>query len=242
MDPWEFTVKEFMVREKNLLFLPSKETTTFSLNRVSVCIRLAFSPDSFQGTILHPGLLFPHPLGNPCGRVLLVTREAGTSCFLQDHPFHYCCRLPPEGQLLSGGSQHPAGGSDHKRLNLSSSLCISAAGVGSRGISFIVKAVVKVDGREMPRALTGRGTPVRAALRESFQHPSQHLGEVSPLPVSPHSLRVSSLCLTHPHCSSEHLSGPESHCLRRNLIPFCLLLLILERLRGLSLSGGTSVS
>ena len=45
-----------------------------------------------------------------------------------------------------------------------------------------------MDGEEMPRALTGRGKPVRAALCESFQHPSQHLGEVSPLPVFPHSL------------------------------------------------------
>ena len=44
MDLWEFMVKEFMVREKNLLFLPSKETTTFTLNRVNVCIRLACSP------------------------------------------------------------------------------------------------------------------------------------------------------------------------------------------------------
>jgi len=50
-----------------------------------------------------------------------------------------------------------------------------------------------MDGEEMPRALTGRGAPVRAALCESFQHPSQHLGEVSPLPVFPHFLRVPSL-------------------------------------------------
>ena len=70
-------------------------------------------PDSFQGTILHPGLLPPQLLGSPCQRVLLVTQEAGTGCFLQDHPFYYHCRLPPEGQLLSGGSQHPEVGSDH---------------------------------------------------------------------------------------------------------------------------------
>ena len=31
-------------REKPLLFFPSKETTTFTLNRVSVCIRLACCP------------------------------------------------------------------------------------------------------------------------------------------------------------------------------------------------------
>ena len=40
MDPWEFMVKEFMVREKHL-FLPSRETTAFTLSRVSVYIRLA---------------------------------------------------------------------------------------------------------------------------------------------------------------------------------------------------------
>lgn len=40
MDLWEFMVKEFMVREKHL-FLPSRETTAFTLSRVSVYIRLA---------------------------------------------------------------------------------------------------------------------------------------------------------------------------------------------------------
>ena len=40
-----------------------------------------------------------------------------------------------------------------------------------------------------------------------------------------------------PHCSSEPLLGPENCFIRRELIPFCLLL-ILERLRGLDFQEG----
>ena len=63
--------------------------------------------------------------------------------------------------------------------------------------------------RRAPRAAgrasahSERGTPVPAAVCDL---PAS--GRVSPSPVSPHSLRVPSLCLRRPHCSSEHLSGP----------------------------------
>ena len=41
-----------------------------------------------------------------------------------------------------------------------------------------------------------------------------------------------------PDCSSELLLGPENRFIRRERIPFCLLLLILERLRGLDFHEG----
>lgn len=146
-----------MVKEENLLFLPSGETTALTLSRVSLCIRLACPPGFLMVSRAPSSIL-------ACSFLTLWGAPVGGSCWSprKQAEAAFCRAI----LSITAADSHRRDNSLQEAVStlqvaattrgcICPSLCFLAAGMGSGGICFVVKAVINVGGGEMPRAPTG---------------------------------------------------------------------------------------